>query len=101
MAVDLSTTNVFLGILAVVSLVQLVAVMAICVGLYLVSRRVLQLIHTVEEKQLAPAAARVNAVLDDVKDITSHVKGQTACADSVSRWIVSMLRRRGSEHASS
>ena len=82
-------------------LVQLIGVMAVCVGLFLVTRRIIQLINTVEEKQLAPAAARVNAVLDDVKDITSHVKGRTACVDSLSRWMVSLLRRRGSEHASS
>lgn len=101
MTADLTTTNLLLGIMAVASLVEVLGMVAVCLGLWLVTRRLVQLINTVEEKQLAPAAARVNAVLDDVKDITSHVKGQTACIDSLSCWIVSVLRRRGSEHASS
>ena len=101
MAADLSTTNAFLGIMAVASVVQLLGVLAVCAGLFLVTRRITQLLNTVEERQLAPAAARVNAVLDDVKAITSHVKDQTACVDSLSRWLVSVFRRRGREHASS
>jgi hypothetical protein len=97
MGADLSTTNALLGILAAVSVMEGLAVIALCVGVFLVSRRAIHLIKTIEEKQLAPAAVRVHAILDDVKDVTSKVKSHADCVDSMFRGAVNLARRFGSD----
>lgn len=71
MPLDLLWTNRFLGLIAVASLLESIAIAAVGVGLFLVSRQLSHLIKTVEEQQLAPAASRVHAILDDVRDVTS------------------------------
>jgi hypothetical protein len=71
---DLTTTNVFLGIMAVVSLLEGVAVVGVFVGAALIVRRLIRVLDAIEERQVAPAVARVNGILDDVKDMTSTMK---------------------------
>ena len=100
MTADLGTTNLFLGIVAVASLLELVGVLGVCLGLFIVSRRIVQLINTIDKDQLAPAAARVQAILDDVKDVTSNVREQTTRVSSLARWIAGLLRRPGHDHVS-
>jgi hypothetical protein len=78
---DLTTTNVFLGIMAAVSLLQAVAVVAAFVSGALVVRRLIQVLNAIEERQVAPAVARVNGILDDVKDVTSAVKADAVQVD--------------------
>jgi len=94
MATDLATTNLFLGVMAVVSLFQALAVLGVFVAGFLVFRRLLHVIDAIEERQVAPAVARVNAILDDVKGVTSTVKEEAervdrvvrCAADAVGRW---------------
>lgn len=94
MATDLSTTNILLGILAAVSLLEAVAVLGVFAAGFLIFRRLMQVIDAIEERQVAPAVARLNAILDDVKGVTSTVKDEAAWADealrraatTVSRW---------------
>jgi hypothetical protein len=45
------------------------------------------IIGAIEERQVAPTAARVNAILDDIKDVTSTMKDEAGRAE----WIVSSL----------
>jgi len=78
---DLTTTNVFLGIMAAVSLLQAVAVVGAFVSGALVVRRLIQVLNAIEERQVAPAVARVNGILDDVKDITSAAKADAIQVD--------------------
>jgi len=47
----------------------------------------MRVVSGIEERQVAPAAARVNAILDDIKDVTSTVKEGTAHAG----WVVSRI----------
>jgi hypothetical protein len=72
--VDLSTTNLLLGIMAVVSVLEALAVVGLIVGGVLVYRRFAVTLARIEERQIAPAMSRVNAILDDVKDVTGMVK---------------------------
>jgi pyrimidine operon attenuation protein/uracil phosphoribosyltransferase len=86
MAVDLTTTNVLLGILATVSVLEALAVVGMFVGGYLLFRRVMTLIKGIEERQVAPAAARVNAILDDVKTVSGVARSAAERADRVTGW---------------
>ena len=95
MTTDLATANMFLGIIAISSLVQMLAIGIACAGVFLVARRVALLIKTVEEQQLAPATERIRAILDDVKDVTSAVKTQASHLDTLAHWLSSALRRWG------
>jgi hypothetical protein len=88
MALDLTTTNVLLGIMAAVNLLEAVAIMVVIGGAFLVYRRVLQVVNRIEERQVAPAAARVNAILDDVKGVTSTVRQETGRLDGLLDWIL-------------
>ena len=95
MTSDLSTTNLFLGVLAVSSVLEMLAVLAICVGLLILCRRVVALLAAVEKDHIAPATARVNAILDDVKDVTSTVRTQAGHLDAASRWAANLFQRFG------
>ena len=84
--VDLTTTNILLGIMATVSLLEVLAVFAMLWGVFALYRRTLQVLKGIEERQVAPVTARVNAILDDVKGVTTVVEGAAKGADSAARW---------------
>ena len=86
MAVDLTTTNVLLGILATVSVLEAMAVVGLFIGGYVLIRRMAKVIAGIEERQVAPAAARVNDILDDVKSVTGFAKSSAERADRVAGW---------------
>jgi hypothetical protein len=90
---DLTTTNVFLGILAAVSLLEAVAVLGVFLAGILLYRRLIQVMNGIEERQVAPAAARVNAILDDVKGVTATVKGEADRVDRAVQFAGDMLGR--------
>jgi ABC-type transporter Mla subunit MlaD len=50
-----------------------------------VYRRVMTLVEGLESRQVAPAMARVNAILDDVKGVTAKVKEETERVDQAIR----------------
>ena len=74
---QLGTTNLFLGIMAAVSVLQALLLIGSGVAIYLVYRRVTTLVATVEANHVAPAMARVTAILDDVKHVSATVKDET------------------------
>jgi pyrimidine operon attenuation protein/uracil phosphoribosyltransferase len=82
---DLGTTNVMLGIMAAVSVLEALVVIGIGVGGYLVYKRVMTLINGLEERQVAPAMARVNAILDDLKVVSTKVKEEAERVDTAIR----------------
>ncbi len=86
MAIDLTTTNVLLGILATVSVIEALAVIGLFVGAYFLFRRMMKVIAGLEERQVAPAAERVNAILDDVKTVSGIAKSAAERADRVAGW---------------
>jgi hypothetical protein len=75
MPADLTSTNRFLGIIAVASALEMAAIVAVCIGIFLLTQRLTHLVKALEETQLAPAATRVHAILDDVREITSLTRG--------------------------
>jgi hypothetical protein len=78
---DLHTTNIFLGIMAVVSLLEGLVVIGLGVGGFLAYRRVMGVVTDLEAKHVAPLMTRVNAIMDDVKGVTGRVTSQTERVD--------------------
>ena len=81
MSAELSTTNLLLGIMAAVSVLEALVIIGVGVAGFMVYKRVMALTEQVmtlaqgiEARQVAPAMLRVNAILDDVKGVTATVK---------------------------
>jgi hypothetical protein len=79
--VDLHTTNVLLGIMAAVSVLEALVLIGAGVGGFLAYRRVMQLVGDLESRQIAPLRAKVDAILGDVQTITARVSQQTERVD--------------------
>ena len=74
---DLSTTNMWLAIMAIVSVLEALLLIGMGVGGFLAYRRVMQLVNDLETRQIAPLRERVDAILGDVKAVTARVSQQT------------------------
>ena len=81
MSEELGTTNLLLGIMAAVSVLEALLLVGVGVAGVIVYRRVMDLINGLETRQIAPAMARVNAILDDVKAVSATVKQETERVD--------------------
>ncbi len=82
MSPELGTTNLLLGIMAAVSVLEALAIIGMGVAGFVVYRRVTEILAGIESRQVAPAMIRVNAILDDVKDVTAKVKQETERVDN-------------------
>jgi|ERR1041384_2809959 len=71
---DLTMTNIWLAILAIVSLVEFLMILTAAFLGYRLYRQAMSTIETVERVHIAPLRARIDAVLDEVQNITSRVK---------------------------
>jgi len=80
--VDLSTTNLLLGIMAAVSVLQGLVLIGAGVAGFLAYKRVTQLVTDLEARQVAPLRVKVEEILGDVKTVTARVTQQTERVDS-------------------
>jgi hypothetical protein len=94
MTVDLTTTNILLGIMAFVSLLQGLAVVSSILAGFTVYRRITQMLARIEERHVARAASKVNEILDDVKGVTSTVKSRTDQLEGLAGWVLGFIGRR-------
>jgi vacuolar-type H+-ATPase subunit I/STV1 len=78
---EMGTTNLLLGIMAAVSVIEALVIIGLGVAGFMAYRKVMELVASLEARQLAPAMARLNAILDDVKDVTTKVKEETERVD--------------------
>ena len=78
---NLATTNVLLGIMAAVSVLEALVIIGMGIAGFMAYRKVMELVGGLETRQVAPAMARVNAILDDVKVVTAKVKEETERVD--------------------
>jgi len=81
---SLNTTNILLGIMAAVSVLQALVLVGACVMALRLYRQTLKTITDIEQRQIAPLTAAVAAlvgtvdgILVDVKDVTARVARQT------------------------
>jgi hypothetical protein len=82
MSAELGTTNLLLGIMAVVSVLEALAIIGMGIAGFTVYRKVMELVAGLETRQIAPAMIRVNAILDDVRDVTAKVRQETERVDN-------------------
>ena len=78
---NLDTTNVLLGIMAGVSVLEALLLIGMGVGGFMMYRRVMQLVDDLEARQIAPIRAQVDAILGDVRTVTARVSQQTERVD--------------------
>ena len=78
---QLGTTNLFLGIMAAVSVLQALVLIGAGIAGFMAYRKVMALVSTLEEQHVAPAMSRVNTILDDVKVVSAKVKEEAERVD--------------------
>ncbi len=78
---NLETTNLMLGIMAAVAVLEALVLLGLAVGGFLAYRRVMQLTNDLEARQIAPIREKVDAILADVKTVTARVSQQTERVD--------------------
>jgi methyl-accepting chemotaxis protein len=74
---DLGTTNMWLMIMAIVSVLEALLLIGMGVAGFLVYRRVMQLVNDLEVRQIEPLREKVENILVDVKAVTAQVSQQT------------------------
>ena len=89
---NLDTTNLLLGVMAAVSVLEAVMFIGVGVMAYRLYRHAMQTMREVEARQIAPLVARmdalmtrVDAILVDVRDVTSRVSNRTERVDTAIR----------------
>jgi hypothetical protein len=87
---NLDTTNLLLGILAAVSVLEAIALIVGGVMAYRLYARTLQTVQELEARHVAPLAVRAHAlmtridsVMGDVKDVTERMPGQSRLSNLV------------------
>jgi len=89
---NLDTTNVLLGVMAAVSVLEALLLIGLGIMGYRLYSQAMRTIREVEERQIAPLVARVNgmmtrvdAILVDVKEVTSRITTRTERVDNAIR----------------
>jgi len=78
---NLGTTNVLLGIMAAVSVLEALVFIGAGIAGFMVYRKVMQLVADLEMRQIAPVREKVEGILADVKTVTARVSQQTERVD--------------------
>jgi hypothetical protein len=78
---NLDTTNILLGIMAGVSVLEALLLIGLGVGGFMIYRRVMKLVEDLETRQIAPLREKADAILADVRTVTARVSQQTERVD--------------------
>jgi len=89
---NLDTTNLLLGIMAAVSVLEALLLIGVGVMAYRLYGQAMRTVRDIEARQIAPLVARVDAlmtrvdaILADVKDVTARVTNRTERVDAAIR----------------
>ncbi len=100
-ALNLDTTNLLLGIMAAVSILEALVLIGVGVMAYRLYTQAMRTIREVEARQVAPLVTRVNALMErvdgilvDVKDVTTRVSDRTERVDAAIRNTTSSVSSR-------
>ena len=85
---SLDTTNILLGIIAAVAVIEALALIGAGIAGWVAYRRVREVVDGLEERRIAPLMAKVDAILADVKGVTGTVRQETDRVDSAIRTTV-------------
>jgi hypothetical protein len=66
----------------VVSVLEAVLLIGAGIAGFVAYRRVIDLVNHLEERQVAPAMARVNGILDNLQEVSAKVKAETERVDT-------------------
>jgi hypothetical protein len=98
---NLDTTNLLLGIMAAVSVLEALVLIGVGVMAYRLYTHAMQTIREIEVRQVAPLVVRVNALMDrvdgilgDVKEVTTRVSDRTERVDAAIRNTTSSVSSR-------
>ena len=75
---NLDTTNLLLGIMAAVSVLEALLLVAVGVMAWKLYTQAMQTVREIEQRQVAPLAAKVHTLMGTVDGILVDVKGITA-----------------------
>ena len=81
MSSELGTTNLLLGIMAAISVLEALVIAGMGVAGFMAYRRIMGIVDGIETRHVAPAMARLNAILDDVQTVTAKVREETERVD--------------------
>ena len=81
MSGELGTTNLLLGMMAAMSVLEALAIVGMGIVGFVVYRRASAVVAELETRHVAPAMARVTAALDDVRAVTAKVREETERVD--------------------
>lgn len=81
----LATTNLLLGIMAAVSILEALLLIGVGVAAFMVYRRAMALLSGVEERHVGPVMVQVHDILEDVKGVTTRVRAETERVDQAIR----------------
>ena len=89
---NLDTTNLLLGIMAAVSVLEALVFIGVGVMAYRLYGQAMRTVRDIEARQITPLVARVDAlmtrvdaILADVKDVTARVSDRTERVDAAIR----------------
>jgi len=98
---NLDTTNLLLGIMAAVSVLEALVLIGVGFMAYRLYTHAMQTIREIESRQVAPLVVRVNALMDrvdgilgDVKEVTTRVSDRTERVDAAIRNTTSSVSSR-------
>ena len=98
---NLDTTNLLLGIMAAVSVLEVLVLIGVGVMAYRLYSQTMTTVRELEARQIAPLVARVNAlmtrldaILGDVKEVTARVSDRTERVDAAIRNTTSSVSSR-------
>lgn len=74
---NLNTTNALLAVMAAVSVLQALVLIAVAIVGVRLYRQVMRTVSEIEQRQIAPLATQVQMLLARVDDILADVKGVT------------------------
>jgi flavin-binding protein dodecin len=81
MEAQLGTTNLYLGIMAAVAVLQALLVIGAGVAGFVAYRKVMALVNTLEQQHVAPLSLRMTSILDDVQVVSATVRAEAERVD--------------------
>jgi hypothetical protein len=82
---NLETTNLLLGVMAAVSVLEALVLIALAIAGYRLYTTAMRTIQDLEARQVAPLRAKAEAILADVQGVTARVRAETERVDEALR----------------
>jgi hypothetical protein len=71
---DLGTTNLWLALIAISSVVQLLIVLGLFIAAFRFYRSIEQTVERIKQEHIAPVSLRAHKVIDEVEDVMARVR---------------------------